>query len=113
MPWTDGKKTYLLVAAILVEGTLQAFGYHVPFWLEFMTGGGALAAHRQSISNLASVLDDIGSMVLVSNYTVGPNAIVPITPEQKVHQVANTQAYKDAKTEVEQTAMLNNSQIKG
>lgn len=106
LPWADNHKTYIGAAAIIVLGVLQAFGIHVPDWVMWIAGGSTIAAHRASITGLAAAIDDIGSMVMYQN--VGqPNP----TPYSEVHNVSIQPVYQAA-SEVNQTKMLNESQLK-
>lgn len=108
IPWADNKKTYGLVAVIILEGALQAFGLHVPQWLEVVTFGGAIAAHRSSITNLASTIEDLKSMVTyqVVTETPSPEHVSPVT---RVQSVISTDVYKEA-SDSEKTALLNAAQ---
>lgn len=52
--WANGKKTYLMAGAVVAAGVAQAFGYQVPGWVDFILFGGALAAHRSAITEIAA-----------------------------------------------------------
>lgn len=111
VPFLAGKKTYIMVAGIVICGVLESLGVQVPYWILGLVGGGTIAAHKASIDRIASVIDDVGNMVTYTAAAQTASVVVaPPSALDLVHRVSQTPEYQAAKETVK-TDMLNQSQL--
>lgn len=117
--WTSGKKTYATVAIGIAVGILQAYGIHIPSYVDWAlvflgigTTRSAVASQSQaSAEALKTLLDDVLSQVTTTVQTDGPSTTTvtaPVTATVPVNEVPKVSSGQlTPQEEVEETKELN------
>jgi hypothetical protein len=95
LSWSTGKKTYITVAVGIAVGAAQAYGLHIPSWVNWLLTFAGIGFTRSAVTGqsqaavqaLQVLITDVLSQVSQPTVTVSNTAATETTPATTVTKV--------------------------